>query len=172
MIGVEIAAEGDRIEAEVGQRSRRWEGVAAPERTRDSEAVRNGRDGCVVVSRAAHDPDVGRVVGADRRLDPVPAKASRLTSRSRLETDVSMMSTTSCADRLDRIEEFLARANRASVPSFAAPARGLEARSHVGVLGVGEDEIRARCRRPRECARVSRRADTWVASAAVGRKRL
>ena len=56
-----------------------------------------------------------------------------------------MTSTMSCCDhRLDRVEEFGAgaKALRRSV-AFARGADRVQARPHVGVLGVGDDEIRA-----------------------------
>ena len=108
--------------------------------------MRNGRDGCVMKGRAAMAPDVGRVVGADRGLDPRAGEDVALDElfevgdRGQHDVDDVLLD-----DRLDRIEEFRAGANaspRRSVAVGAGPTR-VQARPHVGVLGVGDDEIRA-----------------------------
>ena len=88
-------------------------------------------------------------------LTPVPAKAPLWTRRSRFEADVSMTSTMSCS-----ITAFIESMNSARVRKplggpvvFTLRPDGVKAGAHVGILGVGDDEIGAPIRagaNPRE----------------------
>ena len=90
-------------------------------------------------------PDVGRVVGADGGLDVRAGEGLALDEllevADRGQHDVDDV----LADhRLDRLEELLAGLEARGRPfGEARRTDGVQARTHVGVLGVGDDEIGA-----------------------------
>ena len=133
-IRVEVVGEGDRIETEVGQR------LGAGDR---GGAERAGR--LIVVGRAPMAPDVGRVVGADGGLDLRAGEGVALdelfqvADRGQHDVDDVLGD-----DRLDRLQEFLASPQaRPRAVGQARRTHGVEARPHVGILGVGDDEVGA-----------------------------
>ena len=122
-------------------------------------AVRNGRDGLAWRSRAPGEVDVGRVVGADRRRDgriveqPL-AKRQGVVGAGGHQHDVDQPRP---RDQPHLLAVFFERleADLAGVHLGRPPGRA-EAEGHVGVLGVGDDELAAaRDRRgsPRACGR-------------------
>ena len=78
-------------------------------------------------------------------LTPVPWNTPSSTSASMLEAEASRMSTMSCLTMsAHSLEEFRAGAqSRRRAVGGADRADGVQARAHVGVLGVGDDEIAA-----------------------------
>ena len=95
-VGVDVVGEGDRIEAEVGER------LDVGERSRAERPRRR-----VMKSPAAMAPDVGRVVGADRGFDLRAGEGLALREllevRGRGQHDVDDIL---FDDRRDRIEKF------------------------------------------------------------------
>src|SRR5262249_21326509 len=85
-------------------------------------------------------PDVGRVIGANNGLNPSSGEdvtldeAFQIGDRSQHDVDDVLLD-----DRLDRIEELGARLKMRL--ARRSPSR-MQTRSHVGVLGVGDNEIR------------------------------
>ncbi len=155
MVGVDVIGERDGIKPKVGQRLHMLErcGAERPRRL-------------VMKRRSAMAPDVGRVIGADDRLDACSGENLRLTRLSRFETEVSMMSTTSCltiASIESRNSARVAKSRRRSVGGQRRPNR-MQARPHVGVLSIGDDEIRTPIGAAARCARACRRVLNMKAS--------
>ena len=109
-------------------------------------AVRNGREGSSCVARASGQVDVGRVIGPDRRRDrrvveqPL-AKGQRMVGAGRHQHDVDQARP---GDQPHLIAIFFERLE----PDFAGVHLGraagrAQAERHVGVLGVGDDELAA-----------------------------
>ena len=95
------------------------------------------------IVRAAEYPDIGGVVGADRRSDPaVPIDAlvlQHLEVGDRGQHDIDDVLLDHRAHLLEKLgagAEALMRSVR-----LAQRAAGLDRRPHVAVLGVGDDEI-------------------------------
>ena len=116
---------------------------AVPYMVRGIEAERNGRDGLLVIAGAAHTPDVGGVVGADRGLDRAVLEqalvAQPLHVGGRHQHDVDDVLPD---DGADLVEELLAGAVAGpAAVGLALGAGPAQAGAHVGVLGVGDDEV-------------------------------
>ena len=130
MVSVDVVGEGDRVKPKIGQRLHMLERCAA-ERPRRLE----------MMGAAAMAPNVCRVVGADRRLDPGAREdvaldeLFQIRDRSQHDVDDVLLD-----DRLDRIKELGARLKT----RFVRPRRPdcMQPRTHIGILGVGDDEIR------------------------------
>ena len=99
----------------------------------------------MVEGRPAMAPDVARVVGADDGLDGRAGKSLALDEllevADRRQHDIDDV----LADhRLDRLEELLAGLETGGRPfGEARRTDDMQSRTHVGVLGVGDDEVRA-----------------------------
>ena len=145
-VGVSHVVEGERIEAEIGQSD-----AAAGLRRRRAVAHKGQRGGAeparrrLVVLGAAMAPDVGRVIGADRRLDARADEGAAIDQRldvgGRRQQDVDHV----LFDDVGALREEFgagAQAGRRAV-GRADRADRVEAGAHVGVLGVGDDEIAA-----------------------------
>ena len=133
-VGVDVVGEGDRIEPEVGER---------PDVRQRSGAERPRRR--VMKGPATMAPDIGRVVGADRGLDPCAGEGAALREllqvggRRQHDVDDILFD-----DRFDRIEKFRPGGQpRPRATRGPRRADRMQPRPHVGVLGVGDDEIRA-----------------------------
>jgi hypothetical protein len=134
-VGLGVVDEGDGIEAEIGEAGRRHvlqrHGAERPRRPELAVAVRP----CT--------PDVGRVVGAECRLDGAALEHAGLVQQlevgCRDQHDVELV----LADDLgDLFQELGARAEAHEAALVVADGAGAGDRiGHVAVLGVGDDEV-------------------------------
>ena len=144
-IQLDVVHEGDRVQAEVGQRRRRArrDPLAAVHGVLDQRrAVRQRR--MALVDAAARAPDVGRVVGADRGADPAVAEHAfadqALEIADREQHHVEDVLAHQRRDLVEIVAPGLEGAARAAL-GVAPRARHRDAAAHVAVLGIADQKV-------------------------------